>query len=62
MLRMDQLPNHDANTVAIPDDCFTSILLKNSLFWRKHMGFVAGSATQIPASSPHMAKMGAGSG
>jgi MFS transporter, putative metabolite:H+ symporter len=38
----------------------TSILLKNPLFWRQHLGFVALSARQIPASSPHRAKAGAG--
>ena len=40
----------------------TSILLKNPLFWRQHLGFVAMSARQIPGSSPHVAKMGVGSG
>jgi hypothetical protein len=38
------------------------ILLKNPLFWRQHLGFVAMSARQIPGSPPHVAKMGAGSG
>src|SRR5580700_7174079 len=38
------------------------ILLKNPLFWRQHLGFVAMSARQIPGSSPHVAKMGVGSG
>ena len=41
---------------------FTSILLKNPLFWRQHLGFVALSARQIPGSSPHVAKMGVGIG
>ncbi|HZZ23447.1 MAG TPA: hypothetical protein VFE60_13125, partial [Roseiarcus sp.] len=40
----------------------TSILLKNPLFWRQHLGFVALSAREIPGSSPHVAKIGAGSG
>ena len=43
------------------NDGSTSILLKNPLFWRQHLGFVALSARQIPGSSPHVAKMGAGS-
>ena len=38
------------------------ILLKNPLFWRQHLGFVAMSARQIPGSSPHVAKMGVGIG
>ena len=37
----------------------TSILLKNPLFWRQHLGFVALSARQIPGSSPHVAGSGA---
>ena len=37
------------------------ILLKNPLFWRQHLGFVALSARLIPGSSPHVAKIGAGS-
>ena len=40
----------------------TSILLKNPLLWRQHLGFGALSARQIPASAPHVAKIGAGSG
>ena len=41
---------------------FTSILLKNLLFWRQHLGFVAMSARQSPGSSPHRAKAGSGKG
>ena len=40
----------------------TSILLKNPLLWRERLGFVVLSARQIPGCSPHVAKMGAGSG
>ena len=47
---------------SIPNVRFTSILLKNPLLWRPHFGFVALSARQIPASSPHRAKAGAGRG
>jgi hypothetical protein len=35
-------------------------MLKNPLFWRQHLGFVAMSARQIPGSPPHVAKMGVG--
>ena len=41
---------------------FTSILLKNPLLWRQHLGFGALSERQIRASSPQVAKIGAGSG
>ena len=44
------------------NDCSTSILLKNPLFWRQHLGFVALSARQIPGSSPYVAKTGVGRG
>jgi hypothetical protein len=37
------------------------IALKNPLFWRQHLGFVALSARQSPVSSPHVAKTGTGS-
>ena len=40
--------------------CFTSILLKNPLLWRPHLGFVALSARQIRGSSPYVAKIGPG--
>ena len=43
--------------VPICNDRLTSILLKNPLFWRAHLGFVALSARQIPGSSPHVAKI-----
>ena len=52
----------EASKAAVRYVRFTSILLKNPLFWRQHLGFVALSARQIPGSSPHVAKMGAGSG
>src|ERR1700722_4106687 len=45
-----------------PDGSNRRILLKNPLFWRQHLGFVAMSARQTPGSSPHVAKMGVGSG
>jgi hypothetical protein len=50
------------SAAAIRNVRLTSILLKNPLFWRQHLGFVALSARQIPGSSPHVAKMGAGRG
>ena len=50
------------STVTIGYVRLTSILLKNPLFWREHLGFVAMSARQTPGSSPHVAKMGVGSG
>ena len=50
------------STLATSYDRFTSILLKNPLFWCQHLGFLAMSARQIPGSPPHVAKMGAGSG
>ena len=55
--------NRHARPNAIPRHTSTlPILLKNPLFWRQHLGFVAMSARQIPGSSPHVAKMGVGSG
>jgi hypothetical protein len=49
-------------SVASPNVRLTSILLKNSLLWRSAWDFGALSARQIPASAPHVAKIGAGSG
>jgi hypothetical protein len=40
----------DAFKAALRNVGNTSILLKNPLFWRPHLGFVALLARQIPAS------------
>src|ERR1700722_11932810 len=50
-----------ANATPVSVRC-RRILLKTPLFWRQHLGFVAMSARQTPGSSPHVAKMGVGSG
>jgi hypothetical protein len=47
--------------ISLPMFVAALILLKNPLLWRRHLGFAALSARQIPGSSPHVAKMGAGS-
>ena len=46
----------------IANGSFTSILLKNPLFWRSAWDFGALSARRIPASSPHVANTGVGRG
>jgi hypothetical protein len=56
------MANYATPTFVIRNARFTSILLKNPLLWRPHLGFVALSARQIPVSAPHVANIGAGSG
>jgi adenylate cyclase len=47
-----------AHLSRLSDGSNRRILLKNPLFWRQHLGFVAMSARQTPGSSAHVAKMG----